>query len=119
MFFVKSAIVLQYIQILTPARTGNGTMYYGGWTVIAAMFIFYTTHIPFMLFLCVPREKIWNKLYEGGSCMDYVALVVASAVFNIVTDIFILLLPAQAVWRLRINKKKKIAVCLFFATGLL
>lgn len=98
---------------------GNGAMYYGGWSVITAMFLFYTADIFLTLFICVPREKIWNMLYDGGKCMDYNALVVASAAFNIITDFFILLLPAQAVWRLRINKKKKFAVCLLFATGIL
>jgi len=93
-------------------------MYYGGWGVIVAMFVFCTAGIPITLFSCVPREKIWNTLYQGGSCMDYNAVVVASAAFNIITDLIILLLPAQAVWRLRISLKKKMSIFLLFATGI-
>ena len=94
-------------------------MHYGGWSMIVAMFIFYTADVPITLFICNPREKIWNSYYEGGTCMDYNALVIASASFNIISDLFILLLPVRSIWKLRIKSSKKLAIVALFATGLL
>jgi hypothetical protein len=94
-------------------------MYYGGWGIIVAMFIFYTADVPLTLFICNPREKIWNSYYEGGSCMDYNALVIASAAFNILSDLFILLLPIRAIWKLQIKPNKKVGILALFTTGLL
>jgi hypothetical protein len=118
-FLIKTAIVLQYLQILAPVRSGNEYMYFGGWASIVAMFTFYTADVPLTLFICSPREKIWNPYYEGGRCMNYNALVLASAVFNILSDLVILLLPVRAVCRLQITVRKKAAIVLLFATGLL
>jgi hypothetical protein len=116
-FLIKTAIVLQYVQILAPTRTG--VMYYGGWGIIVAMFIFYVADVPLTLFICIPREKIWNSYYEDGSCMDYNALVMASAAFNILSDLFILLLPVHAIWKLQVKRSKKAAIIALFTTGLL
>lgn len=94
-------------------------MYYGGWGIIAAMFMFYSADIPLTLMICNPREKIWNEYYVGGSCMNYNALVMASAAFNILSDLFILLLPVRSILKLRIKSSKKAAIVALFATGLL
>jgi hypothetical protein len=51
--------------------------------------------------------------------MNYNALVLASAMFNIISDIVILLLPVKSIWQLRISTKKKFAIIALFATGLL
>jgi hypothetical protein len=118
-FLIKTAIVLQYLQILCPSRTGNELIFFGGWGIIGAMFTFYICDVPLTLFICNPREKIWNDYYKGGKCMDYNALVLASALFNIFSDLVILLLPVRSVWKLRINAQKKVGIILLFGTGLL
>lgn len=118
MFFIKTAIVLQYLQILCPTRSLNRFVFYGGWTTIISIFIFYFADIFLTLFICNPREKIWND-YVGGTCMNYNALVLASAMFNILSDIVILLLPVKSIWQLRITTKKKVSIIALFATGLL
>lgn len=119
-FLIKSAIVLQYLHILVPLRKGNKFMYYGGWSTIVIMFIFYAIDMPLRLLFCSPREKIWNPTYSGGSCRgDSELLIVASSIFNVVTDLIVLLLPVRAVCKLEITVKKKIVISCHFATGLL
>jgi hypothetical protein len=117
-FLLKTAIVLQYLEMLAPNRTVNAFMFFGGWTVIGAMFIFYTSDFFLTLFICTPREKIWNDTVDG-KCLNYNALVVASALFNIISDLVILFLPVRSVWKLHIATKKKCAIVLLFCTGLL
>jgi len=94
-------------------------MWYGGRIVLISLFIFYVVDVPLRLFICVPREKIWNPFYQGGKCADQEALVMASASFNAASDFIILLLPIHSVWKLQIPLKKKILIDIYFATGLL
>lgn len=103
-FFIKTAIVLQYLTILCPTYSLNRFVFIGGWGIITAMFLFYFADIFLTLYICNPREKIWNDRVEG-TCMNYDLLVVASAIFNILSDLIILLLPIKSLWTLRISLK--------------
>lgn len=42
-----------------------------------------------------------------------------SAVFNLVLDILILLLPQQVIWTLQLTKSKKIGISFIFGVGIL
>jgi len=94
-------------------------MWYGGRLVIAGMSVFYVVVFPLTLFICSPREKIWNPFYEGGSCGDQIALLIAASSFNAISDLIVLLLPVHSIWHLQISQKKKVVLALSFATGLL
>ncbi|KAH7110614.1 hypothetical protein B0J11DRAFT_586194 [Dendryphion nanum] len=118
-FSIKAAIILQYISIFAPGRTFNKFMFYGGWTTIAANFLFYFIRTIISCVYCIPREKIWNKLLLGGTCIRQDWFIVSSGFVNAVSDIVILLLPVASVWAMQIPRKKKIQICLLFATGLL
>lgn len=50
--------------------------------------------------------------------MNYRAIVISTAFYNIVSDISILLLPVLTVWRMSIPMKKKVGISLLFGTGL-
>ena len=52
-------------------------------------------------------------------CIDSNALILASSAINIVSDFSILLLPAFAVWKLKMAVQRKLAIAAVFATGLL
>ncbi|KAF2020602.1 hypothetical protein BU24DRAFT_487188 [Aaosphaeria arxii CBS 175.79] len=117
-FLIKTAIVLQYLQIFVPSRTGNEVMFYGGWGTIVAMFIFYTVTL-LLLFIYNTKGKIRDDYYERRKVTHYDPSIIASAAFNIVSDLVVLLLPVRAVWKLRINAKKKAGIIILFGTGLL
>jgi hypothetical protein len=87
--------------------------------IFGTKFIFYVSDGSLTLFICRRREKIWNYYYKGGRYMDYNGLVLASALFNIFSDLVILLLPICSVLKLQINSQKKVGVILSFGTGLL
>jgi hypothetical protein len=94
-------------------------LFFGSWGVIVATFLFQAASVPLTLFICSPREKIWDSYYEGGKCMNIKAALYASAVFNIMADIVILLLPVRSVLKLQIDTNKKVGIILLFGTGLL
>ncbi|KAF2471691.1 uncharacterized protein BDR25DRAFT_222690 [Lindgomyces ingoldianus] len=118
-FAVKMAILVQYLKMFAPNRTVNPTMFFGAWTMILACFIFYTIVMFWTIFYCSPRPMIWNKFTPGGHCHDHSPIVISSGIFNMVSDVIILLLPTSSLWKLRVPIGKKISVSLLFGTGLL
>lgn len=119
-FFVKVAILLQYLKIFAPIRQVNQVMYFGAWALIVIHFTYYTTVESFTIWACTPREKIWNPLIEGDKCRhDRLVVAQATACFNIASDTIILLLPSWTIWKLHIPLKRKIALISVFAMGLL
>ncbi|PVH94968.1 hypothetical protein DM02DRAFT_538315, partial [Periconia macrospinosa] len=114
---IKVAIVLQYLEMLAPNRTVNPVLWWSNWVLIFILTGFYTGGLFSVLFICTPRSSIWNVL-EKGKCNNEARLVLITALFNILTDIIILLLPVRSVWKMRIEQRKKSAIVLLFCTGL-
>ena len=118
-FLAKTAILLQYLQMLAPFRTVNPLMYIGARAIILVTLVYYIISTFITIFACTPRERIWNPLVTEGHCLDNNTAVLFTCLFNIVSDIVILILPARSVWRLRIPRRKKVGIVCLFATGLL
>jgi hypothetical protein len=117
-FCVKLAILLQYITLLAPNRTVNPFLSIGSRILIVLSAIYYIISLCVSTWACNPREKIWNDLLPG-KCLNNNTMILITCLWNIASDIIILLLPARSVWKLRIPTKKRIAIVLLFATGLL
>jgi len=66
--------------------------------------------------LCTPRSRIWDKSVPE-TCIDVSSLLNNGGIFNMLTDVMILLIPVKAIWSLRLSKKWRVAVVLIFATG--
>ena len=94
-------------------------MWYSARIIIVVTGIYYTVSTFITIFACSPREAIWNPFITDYKCFDNNTLVFITCLFNIVSDIVILLLPARAVWKLRISIKKEVEIVLLFAIGLL
>ncbi|KAL8967871.1 MAG: hypothetical protein Q9183_002727, partial [Haloplaca sp. 2 TL-2023] len=93
-------------------------MFIGARVIILITAIYYTISTCTTIWACSPREKMWNPLITKGHCLDNNILVLFTCLFNIVSDIAILVLPARSVWRLQIPLRKKIAIVSLFAIGL-
>jgi hypothetical protein len=113
------ALTLQYLRMFAPNKTVNAFVFYGSWFIMILITVFYTLTTFLTAYACSPREKIWNKLYPGGHCMNYRAIIMSTACFNIITDVSILLLPVTTVLRMRIPTKKKIVIIILFSFGLM
>lgn len=118
-FLVKAAILLQYLGLLAPTKSSNNLLYYSARVIIATTGVYYTITTCVTIFACSPLEKIWNPLIERGHCLNNNMGVLITCIFNIVSDIIILLLPARSVWRLQIPRRKKIPIVSLFAIGVL
>ena len=115
--FVKLSILLQYLKIFTPSRIVDRPLFIAIHASIWSVLIFYVVDIFFLIFICSPREKIWNPLMTTGHCFDSNASYKASGVFNVLSDFAILILPMATVWKLQMSLRRRLLTMGVFATG--
>ncbi|KAJ4294326.1 hypothetical protein N0V90_008016 [Kalmusia sp. IMI 367209] len=118
-FFVKMAILVQYLRLFAPSRSVNRAMWYGAWGTIISCTVLYTVLLFWTAFYCHPRKAIWNKLIADAKCSDVNDITLAQGAFNMASDVIILLLPTSGLWQLNVPLGRKIVITLLFATGLL
>jgi hypothetical protein len=116
---LKAAILLDWLRIFVP-RGQRNAMFWISHGLIWSNVLFYGVGTIVEIFQCTPREKIWNALYEAGSCPIHMpAHMFASGIINLVSDIMILALPQKVIWKLHISTHNKVGVSLLFAVGIL
>ncbi|KAJ1323263.1 hypothetical protein MN608_11410 [Microdochium nivale] len=69
------------------------------------------------VFLCDPVKQQWT-LERIGKCIDQITVLKALILTNVVTDLFIVVLPVRTVWELQMRKTEKVVVLLCFSMGL-
>ncbi|KAL8860206.1 MAG: hypothetical protein Q9178_003470 [Gyalolechia marmorata] len=114
---IKVAILLQYLRIFVPHRKGNLPLFVSIHVVMWCVILFYFVDTIFMIIMCLPREKIWNKLEPEGHCFNSHAAYMATGIFNVLSDFAILILPMVPIWKLQLPMRKKIMMLAVFTTG--
>ncbi|XXG99238.1 hypothetical protein Hte_005575 [Hypoxylon texense] len=116
--FLKAAILMDWLQIFVPTGQRN-LLFWVLHILIWSNILFFASGTLIELFRCHPREKIWNPLFEGGSCpVDIKANNMASGLINLVSDLAILLAPQWVIWRSNVSRSRKIGVSLLFVIGI-
>lgn len=93
-------------------------MFIATYGTIGTHFTFYLIVTGLNIFICPPRERFWN-VFREGSCYNWGALMKATSLFNVISDINILVLPIPSIWKLQVVPKKKIGISVVFAAGVL
>lgn len=70
------------------------------------------------LLLCRPIQYNWDKTIDGHCSPSYYPYV-SSASINMGLDVIIFLLPIPMLWRLQMDSRRKIYLCLIFGVGIL
>ena len=103
--------MLQYLRIFPTKkmRTAIWTVFgiviiYGGWTVLS------------MVFFCTPIEGYW-KTELSGNCFDADLLWLVNGGLNILTDLFIIVLPLPGLKALMLPRAQKLGLMFVFALG--
>ncbi|KAI1763792.1 hypothetical protein GGR53DRAFT_466927 [Hypoxylon sp. FL1150] len=110
----KLSVLLQIKRIFT---TGARDLVY--WVIIASIVansIFYTGLFFSYVFQCWPRERIWDKNVPGF-CISATSSNLAAGSLNLISDVEALLLPAWAIWHLKMPVKQKLAAFALFGVG--
>ena len=115
-FTAKLLILVQYLRIFAPTR--RGFTFWGSHVLIWTNLMIYVAIFFVVVFECIPREKIWNPT-RHGTCVSINAVFITTGVWNVFSDLCILILPIRAVWLLQMATRKKWQISAVFATGLL
>ncbi|KAF2689792.1 hypothetical protein K458DRAFT_384427 [Lentithecium fluviatile CBS 122367] len=113
---LKAGILLEWTRLFVPLGIHNAFW----WTCHITLWVnvmFYIACTVVENFSCTPREKIWNKVMTEGHCVNNPALIMSSGIINLLSDVLIFTLPQKIIWGLHISNKKRVGICLIFATG--
>ena len=91
-------------------------IYVGVHLSIWSNLILYSVATILGIAFCTPREKTRNPLLETRFC---IRTYEATAVFNVISDFAMLILPMPCIWNLRMPLKRKILIMATFGTGFL
>ncbi|ODH14526.1 hypothetical protein ACO22_06567 [Paracoccidioides brasiliensis] len=69
--------------------------------------------------ICRPFAFNWDQTIPGGKCSDQVLSFTITGVFNLVTDVLVLLLPLPYLFKLQMQLYKKLVLMGVFSIGLL
>ncbi|KAI0100020.1 hypothetical protein GGR51DRAFT_375879 [Nemania sp. FL0031] len=116
-FFIKVAILLEWIRIFNPRRTKN-VFYWAAWAILIVNTLFYVPTAFIYNLACRPFAKNYNPFIKG-KCYDPVQLWLASGAINFAVDLAIFPLPQNVIWHLRMSAKKKASIAAVFGVGIL
>jgi len=103
----KISIALQLIRVFA-SRIYHVTF----WVMIG-----YTLYSVFSgIFNCLPVSFVWDKSLDG-SCPYQLQLWYANGGLNIITDLWLLILPIRAVKSLHLPRRQKVGLIVVFAMG--
>ena len=108
---IKSSILLLYRRLF-PGRHFQIVLWCVGGFVLSYSFAQSVVEV----FECSPVNSLWNPQVKG-KCINLSAELVASSVLNVVTDVFILVLPLPILWRLQISLERKLELIGIFSLG--
>ncbi|THV53998.1 hypothetical protein BGAL_0037g00420 [Botrytis galanthina] len=117
LLFAKTAILIEWVQIFSPHRV-HAFFYWASYLMILLNVLLYVSSIISSAITCLPHESIWQP-WVKGKCIDRKALGVFTAIFNVIMDLLILLLPQRIIWTLRMTMARKIGISLVFSVGIL
>jgi len=70
-------------------------------------------------FQCIPVRAIWNLQEQGtAKCIDYIAVLRLTVVYEIIAETILFSLPIPIVWKLQMKTAKKIQLLIFFSLGI-
>lgn len=108
---VKLSILLLYLRIFPTPRFRQ--FCWGGIVFISCMGVANTL---VAIFACNPVQGFYD-MSVPSTCINDVQFYWATAVLNVVTDLYILLLPMPMVWGLQTTLKRKLAIAMIFVLG--
>ncbi|KAL9609745.1 MAG: hypothetical protein Q9167_005515 [Letrouitia subvulpina] len=86
------------------------------WIVGIFIFAYSITAVFLAIFPCHPVQGVWNPLVKA-SCNNTNTSVLTIAIFNVITDVIVLILPIPVVWGLQLPKTRRFQVMAIFLLG--
>jgi hypothetical protein len=110
--FTKLSLLTFYLP-LSPQRWWKLCVWSGIGVVTLATIV-----ITIMLYFhCNPVDKAYKPLMVEGECLDVAILYIATAVSNIITDVYLFCLPIPMVLQLKMGNFQKGGAIFIFGIG--
>lgn len=107
----KNGILLQLERVFSIVR--YDAVWWTVRVVVWVSTIFYTLGFFLQMFACAPREKIWNPTVPG-TCLPVAGMSLPFGIFNILSNLAILVLPLPVIGNLKTSLRKRIMLgCVF------
>lgn len=107
-----------YLEVFGTIRWLCALVYFGA---ISSGLFYFSTTVAFMV-MCAPRQGTSQLDYLSAlaspECTKTQPLIIAMVIINVISDIYLILLPLPPVWRLKMPARRKIGVSALFFTGL-
>jgi hypothetical protein len=118
LIFLQAGILLEYTAIFVP-RHSKPLVYWIAWGLIIGNFITYGTLCGLRIAWCLSPPDIMDPFVVPVKCNRLASETIISGAINAVSDLFILFMPQQAIWKLKLPRSKKIFISFLFIGGLL
>ena len=112
MFSIKASILYLYHRVFFVSRRFTRILWAVGLFVGAYSGI--QTVAP--VIQCVPLSMVWDS-HVKGHCLNVGLAATILAAFNVLTDVFILVLPMPLLWRLQMEFREKLPIIGMFLLG--
>lgn len=113
-WMIKLSMFLMYLQLFGSRRYFRHLVWAG--LLLSGLYYFSTTVASVVL--CAPRGKeTYIMSYATPRCQKSINLLIVTGVFNIMSDLYLLLLPIRETMRLHNSLRKRIGVLAVFMTG--
>ena len=114
LFLIKLTLFLLYLHVFSRVRWLKCLVWAG--ILLAAMF--YGSMIIVFSIICTPRNgESYAEAFQSTRCGRAPDVSLVAGIFNMISDIYLLVIPIPAVWGLKLEKKRKLGVLIIFATG--
>lgn len=114
MFFTKVSILLLFLRIFVPPGSQKTKIFYAIWIVIWFNFFYCVALVLTVLLQCVGK-----KHGSGTTCIDTFPLLITASTINVLSDIVMLIIPLNSVWKLHMSHRQKYGLSFIFAVGTL
>jgi hypothetical protein len=88
------------------------------WVCMGCAVAYWTGSVLQVFLLCTPFERNWNPALPGHCANQNVAFTTIG-VFNLLTDVMIMVLPIRFIWKLQMSIATKMALYSIFGLGIL
>ena len=116
LWLIKGTFCLLYLQIFRPMRWLRINIYIG----VTVLIVFYWSLSIALFVIDTPRPgETWTELELSPRFGDSAKTNVPMAVGGMIADVWLLILPLVAIYKLQLHQTRRIALTIMFSTGLM
>ena len=113
---VKVSLFLLILEIFRPLKWLRIAV----WLGLVTTGVFYYSYMIILLIVCAPKEMTqlaYLEILGTPQCLNNPRFILPVGIMNVLSDVYLMLIPLPAIWGLQIPLMKKIGISTIFLTG--